>query len=114
MPDRLGPEQRLYPGQALVSMNQMFSLALQPNGDLILARGDGAVLWATQTAGLPQPFLNMQGDGNLVLYGAAGPAWFTRTEGWPGSVLILQDDGNLVLYAADGRPLWNTGTNLPM
>lgn len=55
--------------------------------------------------------LIMQGDGNLVLYDAAGhPLWNSRTEGHPGSMAIMQGDGNLVVYAPGGHPLWANGT----
>ncbi len=32
----------------------------------------------------------------------------------PGAYLEMQNDGNLVIYAADGRVVWATGTNLTM
>src|SRR5690242_20749332 len=53
----------------------------------------------------------MQGDGNFVLYDAAGvPYWATGTWGNPGAWIILQDDGNLVVYAQNGAPLWAPNT----
>ncbi|SBT42486.1 hypothetical protein [Micromonospora auratinigra] len=53
--------------------------------------------------------LNLQGDGNLVIYRRHGAAiWASDTH--DGVVLINQDDGNLVLYRADGTATWSTGT----
>lgn len=54
--------------------------------------------------------LIMQGDGNLVVYNAAGRAiWATMTF-VPGSYLAAQRDGNLVLYDPYGSPVWATMT----
>jgi hypothetical protein len=53
----------------------------------------------------------MQTDGNLVLYGPAGPLWATYTNS-PGASLTNQSDGNLVVYTADRRAVvWSSRTN---
>jgi len=55
----------------------------------------------------------MQGDGNLVVYDAAGrPKWATGTS-VGGSFLVLQSDGNLVMYSPDNAPVWTTATAAP-
>ena len=55
--------------------------------------------------------LEMQGDGNLVVYTPAGVAvWSSGTYGSGASVLEMQGDGNLVLYTAAGHAVWWTGT----
>ncbi len=54
--------------------------------------------------------LSMQGDGNLVLYGADSiPRW---AEPGPSAAtrVILQGDGNLVMYDAASRPVWSSQT----
>jgi hypothetical protein len=67
--------------------------------------------------------LEMQGDGNVVLYRAATeeagavPIWSTGTvcrydDAAPGR-LNMQVDGNLVLYRVDGSPAWAAGTSAP-
>ncbi|GIG30835.1 hypothetical protein Cma02nite_34350 [Cellulomonas marina] len=61
--------------------------------------------------------LEMQSDGNLVLYrldrytGMDYADWQTGTSGHPGAYLALQSDGNAVVYTADGgQALWQSGT----
>jgi hypothetical protein len=52
--------------------------------------------------------LQMQSDGNLVLYNCCGTAlWHTGTYPNPGALAVLQNDGNLVVYNAAGVLLWN-------
>ncbi|MGF1662328.1 MAG: hypothetical protein ACFCVG_07625 [Kineosporiaceae bacterium] len=53
----------------------------------------------------------MQGDGNVVLYGAGNAVrWASRTAGAQNR-LVMQGDGNLVVYTAAGRAAWNSGTS---
>lgn len=55
----------------------------------------------------------MQGDGNLVVYDAAGrPMWATGTSVF-GSSLVMQSDGNLVMYDPRNAPIWATATSAP-
>ncbi len=52
----------------------------------------------------------MQGDGNLVLYNGGGQAlWHSGTWMYPGASLAVQDDGNLVLYW-EGQAIWASNT----
>jgi hypothetical protein len=61
-------------------------------------------------------FAVLQGDGNLVVYGAAGALWNSHTT--TGRRLVMQGDGNLVLYNSDNKPAWfsqssgNSGAHL--
>ncbi|HEX6271699.1 MAG TPA: PAN domain-containing protein [Polyangiaceae bacterium] len=58
--------------------------------------------------------LEMQKDGNLVIYGGPGnPIWDTDTQGpgASGSHMTLQTDNNLVVYSHAESPLWDTNTN---
>ena len=55
--------------------------------------------------------LQMQPDGNAVVYAAQGRVlWHSHTFGNAGARLIFQGDGNLVVYSSAGRALWNAGT----
>jgi hypothetical protein len=57
--------------------------------------------------------LEMQTDGNLVLYRSPDrlALWSTNTNKKKATQVIMQDDGNLVLYTADMKPLWASNTN---
>ncbi len=53
----------------------------------------------------------MQGDGNFVLYTAAGVAQFaTGTAGKAGAYVRMQGDGNLVVYTAAAAAKWSSDT----
>ena len=56
--------------------------------------------------------LTYQTDSNLVLYRNTTPVWATMTFDTPGYV-EMQGDGNLVMYNIDGVPLWATNTFTP-
>jgi hypothetical protein len=59
--------------------------------------------------------LDMQGDGNLVLYAGPGTGsarWATNTRGHDEPYAIVQGDGNFVVYNIDPmQTLWNAGTS---
>jgi len=61
--------------------------------------------------------VNMQPDGNLVVYNTNGAVWASGTDnkGWPSYRapyrLIMQTDGNLVAYDSTNRAVWASGTN---
>jgi cell wall-associated NlpC family hydrolase len=56
--------------------------------------------------------LNMQADGNLVLYAPGSQArWNTHTRGHKGAFAAFQTDGNLVVYAANKKALWHSFAN---
>jgi len=85
----------------------------------------GSVLWAStyqygaggftlaqgQSLNLGSFHLDMQNDGNLVLYQGSSAIWNTGTWGQNCSncYLYFQPDGNLVVYNGN-TPLWNSGT----
>jgi hypothetical protein len=54
--------------------------------------------------------LDMQGDGNLVLYQGGTALWASNTSGSAADEAIMQGDGNLVLYTSAGSPAWASGT----
>lgn len=54
--------------------------------------------------------LDMQSDGNLVVYaGASRPLWATNTVR-RGAYAVMQTDGNLVVYNWNGRAVWSSNT----
>ena len=70
----------------------------------------GQVIWAAQTNGSRPKELRMQPDGNFVLYGRGKTLWATNTGGNPGAQLRVQNDGNMVIYTTDQRVIWATQT----
>lgn len=56
--------------------------------------------------------LDMQQDGNLVLYRTSdnAPLWAAGTNDRGGTRAVMQDDGNLVVYK-DSDPLWASDTS---
>jgi GH25 family lysozyme M1 (1,4-beta-N-acetylmuramidase) len=102
-------------GTALTSPHDVYRLAMQADGNLVIyadhgRRGKGGPIWALGTANSPGNQLSLQDDGNVLVLNAAGRSlWSTRTAGTgSGHVLAMQDDGNLVLYSGL-RPIWYTG-----
>jgi nucleoid-associated protein YgaU len=71
--------------------------------------GGGKAVWATDTNGQNAERLEVQEDGNVVLYTPDKPIWHTDTKGAKDIKLVLQDDRNVVLYAKDG-PAWSSKT----
>lgn len=56
--------------------------------------------------------LDMQHDGNLVIYRLSGAAkWATGTDGRQIGGVVMQADGNLVMYDSAGTPIWASGTH---
>jgi hypothetical protein len=112
-------------------------LAVQSDGNAVVYSGDGGTLWASgSTFSGPSVcgeldgnhalssgqslyscddryHLDMQTDGNLVLYDVAdNPLWSSNTHGTNGYVAVMQGDGNFVVYnRTDDRALWSSGTS---
>ena len=118
----LFPGQSLLPGQTLQSDYGVYTLTMQPDGNVVLRDNASTPLLRTGTGGGqfdPRDFI-MQTDGNLVLYDTSGqPHWASKTQGNPGAFLNVQADGNLVVYRAGStsqtanNSLWSSGTNVP-
>lgn len=99
----------LYPGQSLLTPDHKYRMVLQWDGNLVIYSPSRAI-WASGTSGRQAKQLNMQPDGNLVIYDTQGQAiWNTRTSGNGPSTLAMQPDGNLVIYSAT-RSTWDSGT----
>lgn len=84
----------------------------QVDGNVVVYQySTGAALWSSVTAGLDTSTLNMQTDGNLVLYGPSSQVyWYSDTAGYPGAWAAMQDDCNFVVYFG-GTPLWSIEMN---
>jgi hypothetical protein len=102
--DTLAAGQELDTDHYLLSADARFALMLLSDGNLILWN-NGNVVWQSFTRGSGATHLNMQTDGNLVLYTAS------NTAGTGGSAhLVVQKDGNLVTYEDSGSASnWQSG-----
>jgi hypothetical protein len=91
---------------------------MQTDGNLVLYNNNqGNPIWASNTTGNVGAYLDVQSDGNLVVYsGSHVPLWNPTPSvvGTPVPTLVLQDDGNLVLYGTNGfgevSAAWATNT----
>jgi hypothetical protein len=75
---------------------------------------DWVTIWtAGETAGQAISEIDMQADGNFVVYVGHTPVYNSQTDQnnyTNGAFIRMQDDGDLVLFL-NGQPIWNTGTN---
>jgi hypothetical protein len=114
--DTLLPGQKLMAGQYIRSHSGVYTLIMQPAGDVKLyQRGVKNPLWASGTW-RRNSVLVMGTDGTLqIIYG--------RTKIWSmsiksaGAKLVLPDTGNLAIYNTRGKANWNRhmviGTLMP-
>lgn len=97
-------------GYIMRSMNGVFKLKWQDDGNLVLYKNGSTPIWASQTQGTGAKF-TFQDDGNLVIYDSANsPIWASNTNNKSVSYVVLQDDGNLVLYTVNNQAVWATNT----
>jgi len=110
--ETLGPGQRMHAGDFLRSRNWLYTLNMQPDGNLVMY-GPAGQVWQSGTIGNPGAFVTMQNAGNLVVYRGDGvPLWAQPTTYYAGSRLVMQDDRNLVIYAPNGVAVWASNTNI--
>jgi len=107
---------RLCNNEYVDSPDGRFRLTMRADGNLALATGDlfEKDLWTSNTAGKGPYKLNVQQDGNSVLFGRDGNGkWSTGTNGWGGARMMVESDGNLTVRSSDGsRLLWETRTEV--
>lgn len=113
LPSTLGPGKVLASGGKLASASGVYRLAMQADGNLV-ERKQGSVVWSTHTNGHQGSRLDMQKNGDLVIYSAQGqPVWTSGTAGHPGSSLVVQNDGNVGIYTPTHRGIWRSEKPLP-
>jgi hypothetical protein len=136
VPNPLAAPARLTVGHCLWSPARAFRLVLQNDGDAALqvvqsdilppgwpntALSGGDVFWAniwdTGTANMNVSHMDMQYDGNLVIYmESGGTVWASNTVGNDSADLRLRDDGNLIIYSRQtagpgGQIVWTSNTS---
>ena len=84
--------------------------SLPQSDSTVLASGDSISVGDYLLLPDGQSTLNLQGDGNLVLYNDFRAAWATMTFFNSPNILVMQTDGNLVEYNTNWQPIWNSGT----
>ncbi len=97
--------QGLSPGRSLTSCDSRFLLTMQTNGNLVLSMG-GTVLWSSNTTAGYEAV--MQSDGNFVVYSLTTALWASGTAGNSGAFLDIQTDGNTVIYNTANVPIWTS------
>jgi hypothetical protein len=108
--DTLTAGGRIYPGQAVTSLDGRFALTYQTDGNLVLYGPGGVPRWSTQTFSIPG-YTEMQNDGNFVVYVSSGiPLWASNSSGSLNSRLVVQNDGNVVIFTSRNVVAWSSGT----
>ena len=101
--------QGLAPGQTLASPDARYRLGYQHDGNLVVSRNDGVVVWSARIVGRSAGQAVLQSDGNFVVYDAGGaPVWHTNTWGSAGAYLSMQNNGAFVIFRSDGTHLWGS------
>jgi hypothetical protein len=110
--------QQLLPDQCLMSLDGLYRLSYLGDGNLVLHRSDGRVLWTSKTRRRPASRVTLLDDGDLVIEGRPGAVvWAAHDHGgrrgreFAHSRLALQNDGNAVVTAEDGTVLWASNTS---
>ena len=91
--------------QEIVSCNRAYWLIVSAGGEVDEVELSVGTKW--KVGGRAGDRLEMQSDGNVVLYSGSSPLWASGTNGHPGAYLELRDDGELVVVGHDGKTvLW--------
>ncbi|TKV60705.1 curculin domain-containing protein [Nakamurella flava] len=104
--DVLAPGKVLLPGYGLISLNGMFTAAMQEDGNFVVYGPGDKVLYTTNTGGAIGAYLVMRSSGTASLYNKQGSILGSLGGDVPGSCMVMQNDGNLVIYTKGGRATW--------
>ncbi|KAF4467147.1 lectin [Fusarium albosuccineum] len=108
----LGNGEWLKVGQSLWSQDGSVELKMQEDGKIAVYWGGQCQFQNTKEQRHDVKGIQMQEDGNLVIYDKNGTAvWHTDTAGSKGDSTVIcavQNDGNVVLYK--GTPIWSSDT----
>ncbi len=104
----LFPGQSLTRGQQITSASGRYHLILQRDGNVVTYRG-GRPLFFSGSYGADR--LTLQGDGNLVASSGGRALWDAGSWREGRLRLDVQDDGNAVLYRGNGSPAWYSASD---
>jgi hypothetical protein len=116
--DRIVGGQTLPLNGTLTSLNGLYTIALQSDGNLVITRKDlGRPIWSSETDNDGATALTLGNDGILRLMAPEGRVvWQSQGGGSLASYYFqMQDDGNAVVYRQDGRGftfIWATQTTI--
>jgi hypothetical protein len=98
-------------GKCIVSPSGQYMFYIAPGGmAYIYDIAHNVGTWsAPGTNGNPGAYVNMQSDGNLVVYNSTGTTalWNSGTYNSGSTLLNMENDGRIILY----KPVWNTHTS---
>lgn len=100
-------------GHTLVTPNHRYRLCMQRDGNLVLRDRAGRPVWASGTEGHRGAVLDMQPDGNLVVYAMRPrhhPVWSSGTAGRGRSDAVLLGNGNFLVWHTGDGVTWQTHT----
>ena len=109
----LPPNQRMSPGQYLMSANGRFRLILQADGNLVIKDGE-AVIWVadsnqpysrtTYPKKMREPLMFVISNSGFLYDPSRRRLWIAESTHsidkslWYNTCMVIQDDGNLVIY----------------
>ena len=92
------------------ALRQVYATTLSPTPWMMT--GDQSLVTSQRMVSQDGRFrLELQQDGNLVLYFGSMPLWATNTPSGRQLYFRVQGDGNAVLYDVDFQPVWASNTS---
>jgi hypothetical protein len=98
----------MFPGYSRVSSNGWYSLNMQGDGNLVIYRKNGDVIWASNTSVPGSRFVYLS-NGLFAVFSPGNQVLWKSDKNYQGR-LVMQGDGNLVCINASGVAVWSTKT----
>jgi len=105
--DRLQPGARLLAGQSLWSSNNRYRLLYQEDGNLVLYDETARTApWGSGTTSAGQVVMQLDGN-LVIYDAQGAVQYASGTAGNQNAYVLVQNDGNVVIYSASGQPIWD-------
>lgn len=105
--DRLQPGARLLAGQSLWSSNNRYRLIYQGDGNLVLYDETARTApWGSGTTSAGQVVMQLDGN-LVIYDAQGAVQYASGTAGNQNAYVLVQNDGNVVIYSASGQPIWD-------